>query len=177
MNRQHVLERSQIVPRPRPEVFAFFAEARNLEAITPDFLHFEMLPPVPLQLRPGSLIDYRLRLFGIPFRWRTRIEVFEPNLRFVDVQLRGPYHLWHHTHTFEDAPEGTLVRDRVVYALPLGALGGLVRPLLVAPTLDRIFDHRRERIAALIGGRAAAPPAPAAGRTAPGASPAGSRSE
>jgi ligand-binding SRPBCC domain-containing protein len=120
---------------------------------------------VPVELGPGTIIDYRLRLFGIPFRWRTHIEVFEPGVRFVDVQLRGPYRLWHHTHTFEDAPEGTLVRDRVVYALPLGALGDLVQPLLVAPMLDRIFDHRRERIAALIGGSAAAPPAPAAGRT------------
>src|SRR5512135_2403182 len=105
----HVLERSQLVPRPRGEVFAFFAEARNLEAITPPFLRFEILPPVPEAIRPGALIDYRLRLFGLPFRWRTRIEGVEPEQRFVDVQLRGPYRLWHHTHTFEDAPGGTRV--------------------------------------------------------------------
>lgn len=151
----HVLERSQVVPRPRREVFAFFAEARNLEAITPAFLHFEILPPVPRPLRPGSLIDYRLSLFGLRFRWRTRIEVFEPERRFVDVQVRGPYGLWRHTHAFEDVPGGTRVSDRVEYELPLGPLGEVAHLLFVVRTLDRIFDHRRDRVAALLG---AAPP-------------------
>jgi ligand-binding SRPBCC domain-containing protein len=151
----HVLERSQVVPRPRREVFAFFAEARNLEAITPDFLHFEILPPVPRPLRPGSLIDYRLSLFGLRFRWRTRIELFEPERRFVDVQLRGPYEVWRHTHAFEDVPGGTRVGDRVEYELPLGPLGEIAQLLLVERTLGRIFEHRRERVAALVG---SAPP-------------------
>ena len=152
MTATHVLERTQLVPRPRDEVFAFFADARNLEAITPDFLRFEILPPVPARLEAGSLIDYRLSLFGIPFRWRTRIAAWEPGRRFVDVQLRGPYALWHHTHVFEDDPAGTRVSDRVEYRLPLGVLGAVAHPLWVRRTLERIFDHRRDRIAGLLGG-------------------------
>ena len=149
MNR--ILECSQVVPLPRGEVFAFFADARNLEAITPDFLHFSILPPVPVTLQAGSRIDYRLSLFGVPFRWRTRIAAWDPGVRFVDVQEKGPYALWHHTHTFVDAPGGTRVSDRVEYRLPLGPLGALAHPILVRRTLERIFDHRRERIAALLG--------------------------
>jgi len=147
----HVLERTQVVARPRGEVFAFFADARNLEAITPAFLHFQIAPPIPEAIRPGTLIEYRLSLFGVPFRWRTRIEAFEPATRFVDVQLRGPYRLWEHTHTFEDAPGGTRVGDRVRYALPLGPFGEAVHPIFVRRTLERIFDHRRDRIAELLG--------------------------
>jgi len=151
MTRIHLLERSQVVRRPRAEVFEFFAEPRNLEAITPAFLRFEILPPVPPGVSPGTLIDYRLRLFGLPLRWRTRIEALDRGRSFVDVQLRGPYALWEHTHTFEDVAGGTLVGDRVRYALPLGPLGAAAHPLFVRRTLDRIFDHRRERVAALLG--------------------------
>jgi hypothetical protein len=147
----HVLERSQLVPRPRAEVFAFFSDARNLEAITPDFLRFEILPPVPSEVRAGTLIDYRLSLFGVPLRWRTRIEEWEPGRRFVDLQLRGPYALWHHTHLFEDAEGGTRMTDRVRYRLPLGPLGEAAHPVFVRRTLERIFDHRRDRVAALLG--------------------------
>ncbi len=143
---RHVLERAQHVPRPRDEVFAFFADAHNLEAITPGFLRFRITTPGPIAIAPGTLIDYRLSLFGIPFSWRTRIEVYEPGVRFVDVQLRGPYALWRHLHAFEDAPGGTLVRDRVEYALPLGSLGDLAHALFVRRTLARIFDHRAARI-------------------------------
>jgi ligand-binding SRPBCC domain-containing protein len=151
VRRIHILERSQIVPLPRAEVFAFFAEARNLEAITPEFLRFQVLPPVPVPLEAGSRIDYRLSLFGVPFRWRTRIAAWEPPHRFVDVQERGPYALWIHTHGFEDVEEGTLVSDRVEYRLPLGALGEVAHPIMVGRTLARIFDHRRDRVAALLG--------------------------
>ncbi len=150
MNRIHILERTQLLPRPRPEVFAFFADARNLEAITPDFLRFTILPPVPASLDAGSRIDYRLSLFGVPFHWRTRIAAWQPGVRFVDVQERGPYALWHHTHTFSDAGDGTRVHDRVEYRLPLGPLGEAAHPLMVRRTLDRIFDHRQRRIAALL---------------------------
>jgi ligand-binding SRPBCC domain-containing protein len=151
MDTPHLLERSQVVPRPRAEVFSFFAEPRNLEAITPAFLRFEILPPIPAATAPGTLIDYRLRLFGIPLRWRTRIDSVDPGRSFVDVQLRGPYALWEHTHRFEDAEGGTRVLDQVRYALPLGPLGAIAHRLLVRPTLERIFDHRRERVAALLG--------------------------
>jgi ligand-binding SRPBCC domain-containing protein len=150
----HILERSQLLPRPRAEVFAFFGNARNLEVITPDFLRFEILPPVPAQMAEGVLIDYRLSLFGVPFRWRTRIAAWVPEMRFVDVQVRGPYARWHHTHTFEDVPGGTMVGDRVEYQLPLGPLGEIAHPVLVRRTLERIFDHRQRRVLDLLGGGA-----------------------
>jgi hypothetical protein len=152
MQRLHILERTQVVPLPRARVFAFFADAQNLEAITPDFLSFRILPPVPSTIEVGTRIDYRLSLFGVPFRWRTRIAAWQPGVRFVDVQERGPYALWHHTHTFADVEGGTQVSDRVEYRLPLGPLGEVAHPLLVRQTLKRIFDHRRDRVAALLGG-------------------------
>lgn len=151
MSRIHILERSQVVPVPRSEVFAFFADPRNLEVITPTFLHFSILPPVPASLDVESRIDYRLSLFGVPFHWRTRIAAWQPGVRFVDVQERGPYALWHHTHIFADEGHGTRVSDRVEYRLPLGALGEVAHPIMVRRTLARIFDHRQERVAALLG--------------------------
>lgn len=163
--KRHVLERTQLVPLPRDEVFAFFADAHNLEVITPGFLRFRILTPAPIAMRPGTIIDYRLALFGIPFSWRTRIEELEPQVRFVDLQLRGPYRLWRHEHAFEDVPGGTLVRDRVEYALPFGPLGDLAHALFVAGALRRIFDHRREVIARRLGPRRGpALTAPAASR-------------
>jgi ligand-binding SRPBCC domain-containing protein len=151
MSRIHILERSLVVPRPRSEVFAFFADPRNLEAITPAFLRFSIIPPVPTSLDVGSRIDYRLFLFGIPFHWQTRIAAWVPGFRFVDVQDRGPYALWHHSHTFADVEGGTRVDDRVEYRLPLGALGAVAHPVMVRRTLARIFDHRQERVASLLG--------------------------
>jgi ligand-binding SRPBCC domain-containing protein len=151
MSRIHILERSQVVPLPRAEVFAFFADPRNLEALTPAFLHFSILAPAPTSLDVESRIDYRLSLFGVPFRWRTRIAAWQPGVRFVDVQERGPYALWHHTHTFADVGAATRVSDRVEYRLPLGPLGEAAHPLMVRRTLARIFDHRQERVATLLG--------------------------
>jgi hypothetical protein len=153
----HVLERDQRIPRPLPEVFAFFADAANLERITPGFLGFEILTPLPVRMAAGARIDYRVRLFGVPLLWRTRIEVFEAGRRFVDVQERGPYRLWRHLHEFEEVPGGTLMRDRVEYEVPLGPLGALARALFVRPTLERIFDHRRDAVAALLPPREPAP--------------------
>lgn len=164
-----VLERTQFLPLPRERVFAFFADARNLEAITPEFLRFSILPPVPVELSAGSRIHYRLSLFGVPFRWRTLIAEWNPGRGFVDVQERGPYALWHHTHTFSDAGGGTRVSDRVEYRLPLGPLGDIAHALVVRRTLERIFEHRAERVAALLGaatsrtgsGGGSSPPGPA----------------
>ncbi len=152
----HLLQRSQLIPRPRHEVFAFFADAHNLERITPPSLRFRILTPGPIPMRAGTLIDYRLSLFGVPFGWRTLIEAFEPGVRFVDTQLAGPYRRWHHTHLFEDAPGGTLMHDRVEYELPLGPLGDLAHALLVRRQLHAIFDHRREVIGRLFPAAAAA---------------------
>ncbi len=103
------------LPRGRDEVFPFFAEARNLEAITPPWLNFEVLTPAPVAMRAGALIEYRIRVHGIPIRWRTEIVEWNAPHRFVDVQLRGPYTLWHHTHTFEGRGGGSLCLDDVRY--------------------------------------------------------------
>lgn len=128
------------LPRSREEVFPFFADAANLELITPPWLRFRVLTPRPITLRPGALIDYRLGVRGIPFRWRTEITVWEPPVRFADRQLRGPYRLWEHEHVFEETESGTVCRDHVRYAVPGGAL---VHRLLVKRDVERIFAYRR----------------------------------
>jgi ligand-binding SRPBCC domain-containing protein len=165
--RLHRLERSQLVARPLEEVFAFFSDAANLEAITPSFLRFRVLTPAPVGMRPGARIDYGLSLFGVPLRWRTRITVWEPGVRFVDEQERGPYALWRHTHAFEARGETTLVRDVVEYALPLGPLGAIARLLFVRRALERIFDFRSEAIRRILerGGASASGPPPARSST------------
>jgi ligand-binding SRPBCC domain-containing protein len=143
----HILTREQRLPGPPDEVFPFFSDAHNLEAITPPWLGFRVITPRPIDLRAGALIEYRLRLHRIPLRWRTRIAVWDPPRRFVDVQLSGPYRLWHHTHDFAPDPDGgTLMRDTVRYALPLGPLGGVAHRALVKRDLAAIFDFRREAI-------------------------------
>jgi ligand-binding SRPBCC domain-containing protein len=145
--RVHVLERSQRLPGPPREVFGFFSEAHNLKEITPAFLGFEVVTPRPIDMQEGTLIEYRLELHGLRLNWLTRIDVWEPGVRFVDRQLRGPYRLWHHTHSFEPDGGDTLMRDVVRYALPLGPLGVLARKVLVGRDLDRIFDFRQAQIA------------------------------
>ena len=146
------LEREQWFPRPLEEVFAFFADAGNLEAITPPWLGFEVLTPRPIAMRPGTLIDYRLRLRGVPLRWRTEISVWQPPHRCVDELRRGPYREWVHEHTFTAVDGDTLVRDRVRYRVPGG---WLVHELFVRRDVERIFDYRRERLASLLGAAAA----------------------
>jgi ligand-binding SRPBCC domain-containing protein len=131
------------LPRPRAEVFAFFANAHNLQTITPPWLNFEVLTPAPIAMKPGALIDYRIRVRGLPIRWRTEIIEWSPPHQFVDMQLRGPYTLWHHTHTFEERDGGTLCRDDVRYR-PRG--GALVNWLFVGRDVERIFAHRRNRL-------------------------------
>ncbi len=141
-----LLEASQWLPRPLAEVFPFFADALNLEALTPPLLRFHVATPSPIEIRQGTLIDYRLKLRGIPLRWRSEIRVWEPPRRFVDFQVRGPYLLWHHEHLFDEVDGGTLVRDRVHYRV-LG--GALVERFLVRPDLRRIFAFRQEYLARL----------------------------
>jgi hypothetical protein len=153
--RTHVFEVAQWVGAPLPETFEFFADAANLEAITPPFLRFAIVTPLPIAMREGALIEYRLRLHGLPVRWLTRIEEWTPGRGFVDRQLRGPYALWVHRHTFDACDGGTRVRDRVDYALPLDPLSRPAHGLYVRPTIERIFAHRREVIARVLGGELA----------------------
>ena len=140
--RVHLLERAQFLAHPTEEVFAFFGDAFNLEDITPPWLQFRVMTAGPIEMRAGALIEYRLALRRVPVRWRTRIEEWVPGRRFVDVQLSGPYRLWHHTHTFERDGDATVARDRVRYALPLGPLGSLAHTAFVRRDLERIFDFR-----------------------------------
>jgi ligand-binding SRPBCC domain-containing protein len=143
----HVLDRSQVLPGTPSEVFPFFADARNLEAITPPFLRFSVVTPEPIEMRVGALIQYRLQLHGVPVRWLTSIQAWDPPHRFVDVQVTGPYALWHHTHTFSPCDGGTLMRDVVRYAIPFGPLGELAHRLFVARDVERIFAFRQQELA------------------------------
>ena len=153
MMRIHELRREQVLPATPEQVFPFFGDARNLEAITPPLLRFRVLTPEPLEMRVGTHLQYRLRLHGVPVSWHTSIQAWDPPHRFVDVQIRGPYALWHHTHTFEAVGEdATLMRDVVRYAIGFGALGELAHRLVVRRDLQAIFDFRArtvpERLAA-----------------------------
>lgn len=143
---RHRLERTQLIARPRGEVFAFFSDAANLEAITPRYLQFRILTPLPIDMREGTIIDYSLALAGIPLRWRTRITLWEPDARFVDEQERGPYAHWRHLHEFESVGAATRIRDVVDYALPLGPLGAAAHALWVRRTLSAIFDYRARAV-------------------------------
>ncbi len=158
MGRLRQLSRTQLVGRPLPEVFAFFSDAANLDPLTPPFLHFRILTPMPIELCAGAQLDYQLSLFGVPVRWRTRITDWRPEERFVDEQESGPYALWRHTHEFEDRGASTLMRDVVDYSEPLGPIGTLAHVLFVRRTIDRIFDFRRNAIVRLLDGNGADQP-------------------
>ncbi len=150
------LEVEQLFPRPLDEVFAFFGDAHNLDAITPPWLHFRIVTPAPIDMRVGALIDYRIRLHYLPIRWRTEISVWEPPHRFVDRQISGPYRQWIHEHTFEARDDGTWVRDRVDYAVPGGWLEPLVHGLFVGPDVRAIFAYRQRKLEAILGTASAA---------------------
>jgi len=157
MTAVHVLRREQRLQGPPEEVFEFFGDARNLEAITPPLLRFRMLTPEPVVMRAGTRLRYRLRVRGVPVSWLTEIREWDPPRRFVDEQLRGPYALWHHTHTFaDDGAGGTLMVDEVRYRLALGVLGELAHRLVVRGDLERIFDYRAVRVPELLAARARA---------------------
>ncbi len=140
--RTYTLRAAQWLPRPLDEVFAFFADASNLEIITPPSLHFSILTPSPIQMKVGTLIDYSLRLHGVPLRWQSEITGWESPYHFVDEQRRGPYRLWIHQHLFAEADGGTIVRDHVEYAVP----GGTLVQWFVSRDLTKIFEYRRWKL-------------------------------
>lgn len=136
----------QYFPRPRADIFRFFSSAENLEKITPAFLKFKIKRISDAPLKSGSLIDYSLRIHGVPVQWQTRIETWAPNQEFSDRQMKGPYNLWYHSHTFEDLGGGTLMTDTIQYRMPLGLLGRLMAQALVDKDIDTIFNFRRREI-------------------------------
>lgn len=143
-----VLESKLHLASPREKVFPFFADASNLQELTPPWLSFQILTPSPIEMKQGTLIDYRIRLKIIPMIWRTCITAWEPPFRFVDEQLRGPYSTWIHEHRFEQTIKGTLCHDRVRYNMPMA---WMVHSTLVKPDLRRIFSFRRQKLIELFG--------------------------
>lgn len=143
---ERVFESSQWIARPIEEIFAFFSNEANLERLTPPWLNFKVLGKSTPHMEAGTLIDYQLRLSGLPFKWKTRIESWEAGRSFVDIQLSGPYRQWHHTHTFTPKDGGTLMTDRVIYQLPMGRLGDAVAAWKVRRQVEMIFTFRRQAI-------------------------------
>ena len=141
--RLFTLETSLWLPHPVDDVFSFFADAANLERLTPPWLRFSVLTSLPIAMAAGTRIDYRLRYRGFPLRWRTEILAWEPPHRFVDSQIRGPYRRWVHEHEFREQDGGTLATENVEYTLPGG---GLTNALLIGRDLDRIFAYRQQRL-------------------------------
>ena len=145
----HILQATQQLPLAPEEVFPFFAKAANLERLTPPELQFHIITPLPIIMQLGTLIEYRLRLFGVPFKWLTRICHWNPPHEFADEQLRGPYRTWVHTHRFHAVGQGTRMEDEVHYRLPFFPVGESAYPL-IKRQLRRIFDFRRQAIMALL---------------------------
>jgi ligand-binding SRPBCC domain-containing protein len=142
----------QWLPRPVAEIFPFFQNEKNLEILTPPFLNFHVVGKTTREIRKGTLIDYKLKLHGLPIRWRTEITSWQPPVKFVDNQIKGPYALWHHTHEFEDLAGGTLMTDRVQYRVPMGLLGKLTAGPFVGHDVAKIFQYRKEKARELFGG-------------------------
>lgn len=151
----YTLRRQQKINRPRHEVFEFFEKPENLERITPLSVGFRILTPRPIKMKAGTVLDYTIKVLGLPVRWTTLISEYEPPARFADVALKGPYSFWHHTHTFEEVDGQTIMTDEVRYALPFGLLGRLVRSLWVKGQLDYIFDYRAGIIEEMMPGQPA----------------------
>jgi ligand-binding SRPBCC domain-containing protein len=162
----YVLERRLWLPRPRPEVFAFFADARNLSRVTPPVRQPRWLRPPPEALAAGDVMDFSVRLAGWPVRWRVFIREFDPPYRFVDVAIWGPFTRWEHRHRFIEGleaddpggPVGTWIEDRVTYRVPIGALGRLAHGLVVRRRIAAMFAYRDRRLREIFGSAPVSPP-------------------
>ena len=146
----HVLEARVWLGRPRPDVFAFFADPANLARITPPSLGVRLLTEAP-RMTAGAVLDYRMRWLGLPLRWRAFVREYDPPFRFLDVQLLGPYARWEHRHRFLEDDGGTLIEDRVVYRLPLGVIGHALHAALVGRQLRAAWAFRTRRLGELLG--------------------------
>lgn len=145
------LVHEQLVPRRLAEVFDFFSRAENLEILTPAFLHFKIVSINPQPVQRGTLITYKLRIHGMPLRWTSKIRDWNPPTQFVDVQTRGPYRLWHHTHRFIAEGDSTRIIDEVIYDLPFGLLGKIAHAVMVRSDVEKIFQYREMKIRELFG--------------------------
>lgn len=146
MDKLRIISREILAIKPIDEVFAFFAKAENLNILTPPELNFKIITKLPIEMKQGTLIDYRIKLSGISFKWKTEITSWKPPYKFIDTQLKGPYQTWIHEHIFESHPKGTVVKDIVSYLPPGGILEPIIHRLAVKKKLEHIFDYRMERI-------------------------------
>ena len=144
----YIVESRLWLPKPRADVFAFFTDPTNLLRVTPPWLHLRLVDS-PSSLSAGAVLDFRLAWLGVPLRWRTYVREYDPPFRFLDVQVRGPYARWEHRHVFLSEATGTTVEDRIVYRLPLGAVGRLAHTLFVKHQLESMWTHRRAKISEL----------------------------
>jgi ligand-binding SRPBCC domain-containing protein len=144
MSKEYNFKTEMIIPDNLDNVFSFFSAAENLQAITPPWLHFRILTPTPLKIEPGHIIDYKLSLYGFPFKWKTRITLWDPPNQFIDEQIRGPYRKWVHHHLFEPRGDHTCMRDQVTYEIPV--FSEVINNLFVNRNVTRIFNFRRRRI-------------------------------
>jgi len=149
--REHIFEEETFLTYSLDKVFAFFSDAKNLAAITPPSLRFHILTPLPIEMKEGAIIEYRLRLFGIPFTWRTLITSWNPMRCFTDAQVKGPYRKWVHTHSFEETDGGVMMRDRVEYVVPGGLVEPIIHKVFVRPQVNGIFAHRSKVLSSLLG--------------------------
>lgn len=147
----YTFKKEQKISKNILDVFNFFSRPENLATITPPKMRFKILTPSPIEMKEGALIDYTVRILGCPIRWRTLITKYDPPNIFVDQQLKGPYSLWHHTHTFTKISDNeTLIKDIVTYSIPFGFIGRAVHSIYIKKDLDRIFSYRKNKIADLL---------------------------
>ena len=143
----YTLKKEQIIPRNILDVFNFFSKPENLSVITPSKMGFKILTPSPIEMKEGALIDYTVKIIGLPIRWTTLITKYDPPNLFIDQQLKGPYSMWHHTHNFKKLNDNeTLIEDIVIYSVPYSFIGGLIHSLYIKRDLEKIFSYRSKKI-------------------------------